>query len=183
VKNSRDITLIVVFAVLDLVLMVLIAQVPQLITGIFGITYVFTIFYAISSSIALLMYEGRRWRRFTQSLLFSLIALFLVAAWTPITAIAFPLSYFILDVIFNSVYGFFKEKNKLIWWAILSQVVYWIISPLWLLLFTSFSFSFQAVLTNWFIPIFSVMLPIMIIEAVAGGYIGYKIYRRVEKLA
>jgi hypothetical protein len=29
----------------------------------------------------------------------------------------------------------------------------------------------------------SVMLPIMIIEAIAGGYIGYKIYRRVEKLA
>jgi hypothetical protein len=25
-------------------------------------------------------------------------------------------------------------------------------------------------------------LPIMIIEAIAGGYIGYKIYRRVEKL-
>jgi hypothetical protein len=28
----------------------------------------------------------------------------------------------------------------------------------------------------------SVMLPIMIIEAIAGGYLGYQIYRRVMKL-
>jgi len=25
------------------------------------------------------------------------------------------------------------------------------------------------------------MLPVMIIEAIAGGYLGYKIYKRVEK--
>jgi hypothetical protein len=29
----------------------------------------------------------------------------------------------------------------------------------------------------------SVMLPLMIAEAVAGSYIGYKIYKRVENIA
>jgi hypothetical protein len=32
------------------------------------------------------------------------------------------------------------------------------------------------------IQVMSIMLPVMIIEAIAGSYIGYKIYRRVEKL-
>ena len=35
---------------------------------------------------------------------------------------------------------------------------------------------------QWFIPIMSVMLPIMIIEAIAGGYLGYQIYLRAKKV-
>jgi len=44
-------------------------------------------------------------------------------------------------------------------------------------------YPLEWVLDNWFIPIMSVMLPVIIIEAIAGGYIGYKIFGRVEKLA
>jgi hypothetical protein len=63
-KASRDITLVIMFSVLELVFQALIGQVPGLITGIEGIGYAFTIFYSIIQSVAYLMYEGRRWRIF-----------------------------------------------------------------------------------------------------------------------
>jgi hypothetical protein len=184
VKSSRDLALIIVFAVLNLVLVIMIGQLPELITGIPAIGYVFIIFYAITGSVALLMYEGRRWRLFMQSLLFSSIAVITIRIWTPTAAIVTILTAFIIDVGFNSCYGFFKRKNKLHWWVILSQLYSWTTQPIWTMLFVAlFIAPFEAVLRTWFIPIILVMLPAIIIQAIAGGYIGYKIYRRVEKLA
>jgi hypothetical protein len=171
------------FAVLNLALFGLIGQVPELVTGIPAIGYTFIIFYAITGSVVLLVYEGRRWRLVTQSLLFSSIAFLFIRIWTPIAAIVTILTYFIIDVVFNSYYGFFKRKNRLLWWAILSQVYSYTTQPIWTLLFAAlFIAPFEAVLRTWFIPIICVMLPIIIIQAIAGGYIGYKIYRRMEKL-
>ena len=182
-KNSRDLTLIIMFAVLNLVLMVLIGQIPEMITGIPAIGYAFIIFYAITSSVALLIYEGKRWRLFTQGLLFNSIALLSVQIWTPTAALVAILTSFIIDVVFNSYYGFFKRKNKLLWWVILGQVYSWTTQPIWTLLFVSlFLAPFEAVLRNWFIPIILVVFPLIIIEAIAGGYIGYRIYGRVKKL-
>jgi len=130
------------------------------------------------------MYKGRRWRLFTQSLLFNSLAFFLVQSYTPTAAIVSILTSFIIDVVFNSCYGFLKRKNKLLWWAILSQVYSWTTQPIWTLLFVALFFApFEAVLRTWFIPIILVSLPMIIGEAIAGGYIGYKIYRRVEKLS
>ena len=183
-KKSRDIALIIMFASLNLVLFTLIGQLPELVTGIPAIGYVFIIFYAITGSVALLMYEGRRWRLFTQGLLFSSIAFTLDQIWTPTAAIVTILTSFIIDVVFNSYYGFFERRNKLHWWAILSQLYSWTTQPIWtMLLVALFIAPFEVVLTNWFIPLILVMLPAIIIQALVGGYIGYKIYRRVEKLA
>lgn len=182
-KSSRDIALIIMFAVLNLVLMVLIGQVPEMITGIPAIGYAFNIFYAITGSVALLMYEGRRWRLFTQSLLFNSLALVFVRIYTPTAVIVLILTSFIIDVVFNSYYGFFKRRNKLLWWVILSQVYSYTTQPIWTLLFVAlFLAPFEAVLRNWFIPIILVLLPVIIVEAIAGGYIGYKIFKRLEKL-
>ena len=182
--SSRDLALIIVFAILNLIFMALIGQVPELITGIPGIGYVFTIVYAINQTVFWLMYEGRRWRIFPQSLLFSFLAFPFIPTWNPSLAMATILSGFIVDVVFNSFHGVFEQKNKLLWWAILSQVYYWSTHSLWVVVFGSlFFYPFEFIMEQWFIPIMSVMLPIMIIEGIAGGYIGYKIYRRVEKLA
>jgi hypothetical protein len=182
-KSSRDTALIIMFAVLNLVLMVLIGQVPELIAGIPAIGYAFNIFYAITGSIALLMYEGRRWRIFTQSLLFNSLALFFVQNYTPIAAIVVLLASFIMDVVFNSYYESFKRRNKLPWWGILSQVYSHTTQPIWTLLFVSlFLAPFEAVLRTWFFPVICMVLPVIIIEAIAGGYLGYKIYLRVAKL-
>ena len=181
--ENKDLALTIMFAVLNFVFLVLIAQVPRLITGIPGIGYAFSIFYNITFSVSLLFYKGKRWLFFLQGVLFQLLTLILGA--TPdilLAKIPFLLNVFILDVVFNSLYNFFKKKINLVWWSILGQVYFWTTEPFWILLFyTLFSFI-EGVSTAWFIPIMSVMLPVMLIEAIAGGFIGYDIYRRVEKL-
>ena len=181
--SSRDLALVIVFAVMSFTFMLLIGQVPRLITGIPGIGYAFTIVYAINQAVAVLMYEGRRWRIFSQGLLVGLLALLFIPALDPAISMATILNSFIVDVVFNSVYGSFKRKNRLLWWATLSLVYYYATHSLWIVLFSSLLFyPFEVVMKNWFIPIMSVMLPVMILEAIAGGYLGYKIYRRIEKL-
>jgi len=182
VNESRDVALIIMFVVLEIVFQVLIGQVPGLITGIGGIGYVFTILYSIIQSIAYLLYEGRRWRIFAQGLLHALIAFSLIPTFIFPAALAAIVNCLILDLIFNSVYKRFKSANKLFVWILICQIFYWITHPLWLLLFSSFFVPVEEVISTWFVPVMSVMLPIMIIEAIAGSYFGYRIYRRVEKI-
>ena len=82
--SSRDLALVIMFASLSFVFMLLIGQIPQLITGIPGINYVFTIVYAINQSVARLMYEGRRWRISTQGVLVGLLIISFIPS-QPIT--------------------------------------------------------------------------------------------------
>ena len=179
--GSKDLTLIIMFAVLNLVLVGLIGQIPELVTGIPAIGYAFIIFYAITSSVALLMYHGRRWRLLTQSLLFNLLAIFLIRIYTPIAGVVSILTAFIIDVVFNSCYRFFQKKNRLLWWATLSQLYSWTSQPIWTLLFVSiFIARFEAILRTWFFPIILVSFPMIIVEAVAGAYIGHRIFRKIE---
>jgi hypothetical protein len=185
--SSRDISLIITFSALTLIFGVLIGRVPDLITGIAGIGYVFTIVYSISQSVLWSLFEGRRWRILVKVLIVRLISLFLFTSGNlsyiiPPT-LATILNSAIIDIFFNSFYSYFKRKNKLFWWIILAQLYFWSTHTLWILVFTSFLyFPFESVIQYWFIPVALVMLPIMIIEAIIGGSIGYKIYRRVEKL-
>ena len=181
--NSRDLAVIIVFSVLTIIFMFLIGQIPELITGIPGMAYIFTIVYSINQTVSWLMYEGRRWRILTQGLLVSLLGLLFIPTWTRPTAMATTINALIVDVVFNSLYGFFEKKKNHLWWVILSQVYYWSMHSLWIVFFASlFFYPFEYMVEQWFIPIVSLMLPIIIIEGIAGGYIGYKIYRRVEKL-
>ena len=181
--NSRDIAVVVMLAVTGYVFMVLIGQVPRLITGIPGITYAFHIVYSIIQSVSWLMFEGRRWRIVAQGLVLSLLALTVIIVWNPAVAMATIVNMFIVDLVFNSFHGFFRRKKMLLRWLILGQVYYWSTHSLWVLLFSSLLYyPFEALLNNWFLPVMSVMLPVSIIEAIAGSYIGYKIYRRVEKV-
>lgn len=182
-KASRDITLVIMFSVLELVFQALIGQVPGLITGIEGIGYAFTIFYSIIQSVAYLMYEGRRWRIFAQGLLHALLAFLLIPTFILPVALAAIINTLILDIIFNSFYWRFKRANKLFTWILMGQVYYWLTQPLWLIPIFSLFAPLEEFLTTWFVPVMSLMLPIMIIEAIVGSYLGYKIYQRVEKIA
>jgi hypothetical protein len=171
-------------AVMGFVFLVLIGQIPSLITGIPGIAYAFDIVYSILQSVSWLMFEGRRWRIVAQGSLLSLLALIVIPVWNPAIAMSTVINMLIVDLVFNSFYRLFKRKKMLQQWLILGQVYYWSTHSLWVLLFSSLLFyPFEVVLENWFIPIMLVMLPVIIIEAVVGSYLGYKIYRRVEKLA
>ena len=180
--SSRDVAIIITFAVLNFVFGVLIGQVPRLITGIPGIGYALTIVYSITITVSFLMYEGRRWRMFAQGLLFTLLNLIIAQSDVIPALISSILTVLAFDVILNSVYPFFERKNQLVRWSIIGQVFYWALSPFLILLSFSLFFPIQEVLFTWFIPIMSVMLPVMMIEAIIGGYIGYKIYHRVERL-
>jgi hypothetical protein len=128
------------------------------------------------------MYEGRRWRMFAQGFLFILLSL--TTAQSDVLPLAFSstISVFALDLVFNSVYVSFKKRNQLVRWAIFGQVFCWTLSPFVILLSLPLFYPLEGVIATWFIPVMSVMLPVMIIEAFVGDYIGYKIYRRVEKI-
>jgi len=184
VKNSRDLALIIVFAVLNFIFMAVIGQVASSITIIPGIGYAFIFFYSIIASVAWLMYEGRRGRIFAQGLLFnSLAVLFIPSRRSPVVVGAI-LNVLVVDLIFNSFHERFERKNRLSWWITLSQVFFWVLAPLWDVLFLSmFVYPLESVLRVWFVPVMSVMYPIMMIEAVVGGYMGCKIYQRAKKLA
>ena len=179
---SRDLALIVMFSVVGFVFTILIGQIPQLITGIPGIGYVFTIVHSIIITVAVLMFKGRRWRILGQGILFTMLCSTLGRDASGIfVLIATILNVFILDVVFNSLYKSFRKGNKLVWWAILTQIYYWPAHSILILLISSLYIPINSLLETWFIPIMSIMLPIIIIEAIAGGFIGYKIYTRVEK--
>ena len=180
-KNSRDIALVIMFAALSFVFNLLIGQVPSLITGIPGIAYAFTIVYSIIQSVAYLMYGGRRWRILLQALLLSLLYFLFIPSWTLPVALATISNMFILDIIFNSFYGKFKRDNRLFRWILALQVYSWTAHSFMLLPFLSLFIPMAAVIS--YFSLVTVMLPIIIIEAIAGSYIGYKIYRRVEKIS
>jgi len=182
VKSSRDITLIVIFTVLIFVFRLLIDRGVGMI-NIPGFPYILPIFFSIIQSLAFLMYKGRRWRLFFQALLSTLLYITFINPAFRLTEMVTILNMFIVDVVFNSFYGSFERKNKLVWLTILFQVCYWAIHSFWLLVsYSALFYPFEAFLNNWFIPIMSVMLPVMIIEGLAGGYLGYQIYRRVKIL-
>jgi hypothetical protein len=182
--SSREIALVVVFAVLIVIFGLFIGRLAGMIQiPPFGAStaYLLSIFYSIIHSLAFLMYKGKRWTLFSQAIISSLLTMALGA---PISGIpmATITNLFICDVIFNSYYGVFEQKKRLLWLTLSFQILYWATHAIWLLVYNSiFFYSFEGLMEFWFIPIMLILIPIMVIEGVIGGYIGYKIYRRVEK--
>lgn len=112
----------------------------------------------------------------------SLAILPIIPNWTVPVAMATIVNSFIVDSVFNSLYGKFKRDDRSFWWILLVQLYYWTTLPFWLLPFFSLFAPIEQFIAEWFVPVMSVMLPIMIVETVAGSSLGYKIYRRVEKI-
>ena len=180
-KSSRDITLIIMFAVLIFVFRLLIDRGVGMI-NIPGFEYFVAIFFSIIYSLAFLMYKGRRWRLFFQALLSTLLYMTFINSTFRPTEMATLSNMFIVDVVFNSFYGSFERKNKMFRLSILFQVCYWTTYSLWVLVFYSVvSYPFGVFWSNWLIPMLA-LLPVLIIEGLAGGFIGYQIYRRVKIL-
>jgi hypothetical protein len=181
-KNSRDVALIVMFAALSFAFNVTIGQLPGLITGNPGMSSIFTIVYSIIQSVAYLMYGGRRWRILAQALLLSLLYFLFIPTTTLPVGMATITNFFIVDIIFNSLYGKFKRENRLFRWILTLQLFSWTIFTFMNLLFLPLFMPMEIVIGT-IVPFMFLMLPIIIIEAIPGSYIGYKIYRRVEKIS
>jgi len=181
--SSRDLTLVIILAVVSFIYTVLIGQLGNLFTGILGLNYFFIGGHAVFISFGFLMYEGRRWRFLIQSILVALLTLPTHQSGAPFDVLArIPMiaSSFIFDLIFNSIYTFFRKRNRLVWWAILVAVVYLLITPFFVAL-NLFMFYPPEVFTL-FMNVVLLMLPVIIIESIAGAYIANKIYRRVRKV-
>ncbi len=177
--SSRDLSLIIIFAVLGLVYSVLVVQTAYF-TAIPEATFFFLIFFAIFISIQLLLYQGRRWRFFVSTTLFIILTIpvpfagpaFDVLARTPLI-----IGAFIGDLLFNTMYEFVKKHNKLLWFTVLFSLQYHLMNSVFSIMIYYF-YSLQRLTA--YISVISSVLPVIIVESIAGGYIGYKVYERVK---
>jgi hypothetical protein len=182
-RKSKDISFAISFALVSFGYTVFVGQIGTMITGIAGINYIFAIGHAIIMSVSLLVYRGRRWRFFFQSLLLTLLIIPTHMAGTPFDALAripMVINNFFADLLFNSLYGFFQRVNRLVWWATLAAITTTLLDSFFTVIIWSQIYSPEFMAT--YVNVVILMIPVIIVEAVAGGYLGYKIYGRVEKL-
>jgi hypothetical protein len=184
--SSRQIGLIIVFAVILVVFRLLIGRAVEMVQiPPFGTStgYLLSIFYSMIHSLAFLTYKGKRWTLFSQALLSTLLYLIFVNPTLQAVEMATVTNLFIVDLVFNSFYGSFEKRNKLLWLVMIFQVYYWTTHSIWLLVYSSiFFYPFEGMMNYWFIPIMSILIPIMVVEGIIGGFTGYKIFKRVKKL-
>jgi hypothetical protein len=181
--KTRDLTTIIIMAALQFVIAVLVSHMGTLITGIAGTSFLFTILLAIPISFSLLIYEGRRWRIFTQLALFTLLAMPTTIGGTPfdpMPRLSSLATAFLIDGIANSLYEFFKKPDKLLWWSMVTSTSYWIMTPFLKIAVSSILYSPEFV--ERFTSVVLCLLPVIIAEAIIGGYFGYQIYKRQIRL-
>lgn len=182
--KSRDIALVIILSVGGFVYSALIGQVGLLLTGIAGVNYFFTFGHAVFVSVGLLLFEGRRWRFFLQTTLFAILTLPTYLMGTPydvLTRIPLILTGFQADLLFNSIHERFQRRQKIPLWAILSSTEFFVIDPFLRVL--TYPLFLPPQYTSTFASVTLLLLPIIIVEAAAGGYIGYKIYARTVELS
>jgi hypothetical protein len=138
--------------------------------------------HAILIGFGLLVYEGRRWRFFSQSFIVALLTLPTFQSGTPFDIFAripMVVNAFLIDVLFNTFYSYFREKNRLAWWLAVTNIVWMLTIPIIFVINMTLFYPPQA-LTNW-LTVFFLLLPLTLIEMVVGAYISYKWYKRLKK--
>lgn len=181
--RGKEISYIVVLSTLNVVLTFIVGQTATMISGLPGANYVFTILYAILTSFSLLVYEGKRWMFFVQTTLFALLIIptfFGGVAFDVVSKAHFIANAFFIDLLFNSFYSDFKKNNSLKLWAVLGTTTYWAMSPLWGTAIKSFFYSPEYI--NLLVSVVSMLFPLILIEAIIGGWIGYKTFMRIHKI-
>ncbi|MFA5364365.1 MAG: hypothetical protein WC325_04190 [Candidatus Bathyarchaeia archaeon] len=171
-------------ASLSVVVTFVIGQAPTMISGVPGANYIFTVMYAILTSFSLLIYEGRRWSFFIQTTVFTLLIIpthFGGTAFDPTSKLHFMVTSFFIDVLFNSFYAGFKKINKLRIWAVLGAVTFWSMNPLWGIIIKS-TFFYPPDYISTLVHVVLVLFPVIVIEAIVGGWIGYKTFNRIKNI-
>lgn len=180
--TSRDVTLVIMLSVGGFIYSALAGQIGLLLTGIPGVNYFFTVGHAIFVSLGFLLFEGRRWRFFLQTTLFSILTLPTYLMGTPydiLTRMPLILTGFQADLLFNGVYNAFKIRKKIVLWAIVGPIEFFILDPFLRIL--TYPLFLPQQYTSTFTYVTLILLPIIVIEAATGGYIGWKIYQRLRK--
>jgi hypothetical protein len=184
VWKTRDIAFIILFSVLTFINF---STTVQFIRGL-GIPglYYADVGGTILFGVSFLLYEGRRWRVLAQSLLILILGLFWFtggATQTIIRLIPWIMKAIFVDIVLNSLYGSFKRKNKLLWLTILGCVVFFALGPFLDVFFYSFfPLVYPIGFTTMLLIGVTVLFPLFLGLSVMGGYLGFRIYKRVEKL-
>jgi hypothetical protein len=183
--SSRDVVYVILFSALSVVNLATVIQFLAIVIPVPGIGYGVDIVGAILGGVAFLLYRGRRWRLLAQGTLIALLTMpFTIgglAAGNIIVRIPIILRALILDVVFMSFYGSFKRRNKLLWLTILQLLFFFAVGPFICMLFFSLFIPVEVLWLTYYSVL--LMLPLIIVLTVIGGYTGYKIYERVEKIA
>lgn len=183
--SSRDIAYVVMFAALSVVNLATIIQFfSQFFIVIPGIGYAVDVLGPIFGGVAFLLYRGKRWRILVQGILIALLTLPLYLGPVPPGDIIFRIPIIIkallVDLIFNSFYASFERKNKLYHLTILQLLFFFSVGPFIDMLFSSLFIPFELLWLTYYYVI--LMLPLIIVLTIIGGSIGYKIYKRLEKI-
>ena len=181
--KSRELTLVILFAVTAFVYHGSIGQLPLLITGIPGLGYYFVIGLNIIFGTAFLMFEGKRWRYFFFGALFCLLMGFIHVILNPFYVFAnVPtlIASFVADVVFNSFYKEFQRRKQLKWLSIMQVTVGHSILDTFLRILL-LPLLMPPEFTTTFTSVTLMMFPLILFYGVAGGYISFKIYSRINK--
>ena len=126
-RVSRDIALVVLFSIISFFYGAAVTPLSMLLMVIPGALHLFGLGHSIIVSLALLTYEGRRWRFLLQGLLVTLLFLPTTAGGIPFDILSrLPIVFgsFLGDLIFSSTYGRFKNLEKLRLWVVLASVTF-----------------------------------------------------------
>ena len=178
--ESRDIALVIILAVTSFIYTVFLGQLGNLFTGILGFNYLFIIGHAIIISFSFLIYKGRRWRFLLQSMIVALLTLPTFQSGAPFDLLArapMIIGSFFADATFNSLYPYFCLRNKVVLWAILVPVAFLLITPLTMAVNLFLFYTSEAFLL--YVNVFLLLLPVTMTEAIFGGFVGYKIFKRI----
>ena len=181
--NSKDVTLVIFLGIIGLIQGVFIIQMGNVLTGLPGVNYFFSILLAIWISLSFLVFEGRRWRSFLTVLIFIILTIPTYIMGLPYDLsprIPAILNIFVIDILFNSFYDSFKQRGKLLRWSILLSISFIFLDIVFRVL--TYPLFFPAAYISTFLNITTWLTPIILLESVAGGYLGYKIFQRIKNL-
>jgi hypothetical protein len=167
-------------AVLGIVSTALLVQMASLFSGIQGANYIFTIVMAIQTAFSLCLYEGRRWRLFAQNAILNLLIIPTHLGGPPFSLTKFHLitTAFVVDFVFNSFYKTFRNQKKVKLWSVIGTLTFYLIMPFFSLIIRSVFYSPEAVAL--FFEVILLLSPVIIVESIAGGYVGYHIFLRLK---
>ncbi|MCR3907104.1 MAG: hypothetical protein QCH99_00130 [Candidatus Bathyarchaeota archaeon] len=180
--KTRELSLIILFAVTAFVYQGSIGQLPLLISGIPGLGFILVIGLRIIYGTAFLIFEGRRWRYFFFILLFCLLLSFIHVFQNPFYIFAnIPtlITGFIMDITFNTFYEKFQRQGQLKWLVILQMAFS---STLDIFLRNLiFPILMPPEFTSTFTSITLMLFPLILFYGIIGGYIAFKIYSRINE--
>lgn len=178
--SSRDISLVIITAVVVFVFSVLVFQLGNMLTGLLGVNYIFTFGMALVVSLTFLLFEGRKGRFFVHNLLVMILSLPTFLGGEPfnvLTRLIVITAGLPADLILNHFYGYFKAKGKLLWWAILTGMFFFLFNPFLQILL--FPLLFPPEFVELFTSIVITMIPFIVGGSIIGGFLGYKVYQRI----